>query len=200
MTIIAMPTSANLVKFSIVPVDNVQVNRSSWTGRRQVTALTGAQYWKANFSPHELFEKSQIKEWRAFLIKQRGGANAFNLIVERNQRIGSNPTVAAGATNGNNTPLQSLPANSLILQAGDYMTVPLPSGHKRLVMLENDLVSNSSGRATAQFWPLLNEVPAANQTVETINPFCPMALSSSGNGWQYDNGRFSIAFEAEEAL
>lgn len=200
MTLIAMPNSATLVRFTLGLEDNVQINRSSWTGRRQVTGLPGAQYWKASFQPHIIYDPSVIKEWRAFLINLRGGANNFHLPVAGNQRSGSNPQVAAGANNGNTIPLKGLPANATILRAGDYMTVPLPSGHNRLVMLSVDLISNGAGLATAQFWPLLNEVPVTNQIVETIDPFCPMALTSSNNEFGYQNSAFSISFDVQESL
>lgn len=200
MTVIAMPTSANLVSFSILLDQRQQVNRSEWTGKRKVTGLPGAQKWTAKFNPHEIHEKSIKKEWRAFIIALRGQANIFNLVVAKVQHGGSNPVVGAGANAGATLPLTGLPVSATLLEAGDFMTVPLPSGHNRLVMLTADLTANGAGEATAQFWPYLNEVPTLAASVETINPYCPMALTSGEQGWSDEYGAMRIEFDVEEAL
>lgn len=195
-----MPTSANLVSFSIMLDQQQQVNRSEWTGTRKVTALPGAQKWMAKFQPHEICDQNIKKEWRAFIIALRGQANIFNLIVARNQHSGTNPVVGAGANAGATLPLTGLPVSTTLLVAGDYMTVPLPSGHERLVMLTADLTSNGAGAATAQFWPYLNQVPTLAATVETIDPFALMALAGSQQGWREEYGVMRIEFDAEEAI
>lgn len=200
MTEIAMPTSANLVQFSLSLDDRKQVNRSVWTGVRKVTGLPGVQMWKASFSPHVITSDVLKKEWRAFLISLRGPENTFRLKVASGQHGGSNPTVKSGANAGATLPLQGLPISGTLLVAGDYMTVPLPSGHQRLVMLTAPLTSDASGEAVASIWPYLNEVPETDETVETIDPFALMALNAAEQGWQDQFGRMTIAFDAEEAL
>lgn len=200
MTEITMPASANLVQRTITLENMVQVTRSQWTGSRKVTGQPGAQRWLAKFAPHEIFEESIKKQWRAFIISLRGQANIFRLPIATAQHGGSNPTVAAGANAGASLPLTGLAISAVILEAGDFLTVPLPSGHHRLVMLTADLVSDVSGNATAQFFPFLNQVPTLGASVESINPFCLMALTAASQGWSEEFGVMTLEFDAEESL
>lgn len=176
-----------------------QVNRSQWTRRRKVVALPGASLWtctaRIRIRPTEVTKRA----WRAFLTALRGPANWFKLQAACNQRTGSNPTVASGAAIGWTLPLTGLPVSQTVLVAGQFMTVPLPSGFKALVCLSADLVSNGSGNATAAFNPALNEVATNGTTVETIDPYCMVALVKSQNGWSDENGLQSMAIKVEEA-
>ncbi len=200
MTLIAMPTSVNLVNFQIFLDQRQQVNRSEWTNTRKVSAAPGAQKWSARFSPHEIIEDAHKKEWRAFLFALEGQANTFNLTVATGQHSGSRPAVGSGANAGATLPIAGMPANTVLLEAGDYMTVPLPSGHQRLVILTADLISDGSGLGTAQFKPFLNEVPAFGATIETVDPFALMALSGGEQGYSEEFGKMTVEFTAEEAL
>lgn len=200
MVEIPFPTSANVVSFELSLDENVQVNRSGWTKRRKVMGLPGAQKWQATFNPHTIYDLDDRRDWRAFLVALEGPVNNFRLPVAETQRTGSNPTVAAGANAGSTLPLTGLPAGQTVLRAGDYMTVPLPSGHHRLVLLTADLVATGVGIATAQFRPDLTEPPAQGATVETIEPFALMALTGSENGWREERGGMEINFSVEEAF
>jgi hypothetical protein len=200
MTEITMPTSAKLVQRAVALEENIQTNTSEWTGSRKSTALPGAQKWLAQFAPHQIFEESAQKEWRGFIIALRGQVNKFRLPMASAQHGGANPTVATGANAGASLPLTGLAISSTVLVIGDFLTVPLPNGHQRLVMLTADLVSNGSGNATAQFRPFLNQVPTLGASVESINPFALMANSESKQGWSEEYGVMTINFNAEEAL
>ena len=63
------------------------------------------------------------------------------------------------------------------------MTVPLPSGAYRVVCLTADLTSDGSGNATAAFVPALGEIPTLAATVETKDPFLPLALVNPEQGF-----------------
>lgn len=200
MTEMTMPTSAKLVQRRVDLEEVQQVNRSEWTGGRLITALPGAQRWLAKFSPHEIFEESAKKQWRAFILSLRGQANTFRLPMASGQHGGTNPKVGAGANAGATLPLTDLAPSSAVLEAGDFLTVPLPNGHHRLVMLTADLNSDADGEAVAQFRPFLNQVPTLAATVESINPFALMALTGSQQGWTDEFGVMTLEFDAEEAL
>lgn len=200
MAEIPFPATANVVNFSPSLDERLQVNTSEWTGARKVSTLPGAQKWSAKFSPHQLLAAASRKEWRAFLIALRGQVNSFRLPVCQRQHEGANPVVASGANAGATLPLGGMPGSAKFLDAGDYLTVPLPSGHNRLVMLTADLIANSSGAGVAQFRPFLNEVPVAATSVESKDPFAQMALTQATNGWTEDRGAMGIAFSVEEAL
>ncbi|MBD2842711.1 hypothetical protein [Erythrobacter rubeus] len=201
MAEIPFPTSANIVSMRLELDERQQVNRSEWTGRRKVTTVPGAQRWFAQFSTHTIHDPAARKDWRAFLIALQGEANTFRLPVASVQHAGANPLIrSAGATGGGIIPVEGLPVSSAFLDAGDYLTVPLPSGHQRLVMITADVVSNSSGHANIQVRPFLNEVPAAGAVVESVNPFALMALASSRNGWTQSRGGLEFEIQVEEAL
>lgn len=105
----------------------------------------------------------------------------------------------SGAGNGYTLPLAGLSTSTTILKAGQFITVPLPSGYDRAVCLNADLVSNSSGQATAQFEPALGETPTAGVTVETKDPFVRMSLTATRNGLQTVDGISGGNFDVEEA-
>lgn len=179
----------------------VQVNRSAWTGRSKKVGLPGAAYWTLDATFRTFVGENTIKPWRGWFMSLRGSRHAFPVrATETRQTEAANPTIRAGTLTPSTLPLEGLPANRTVLVAGDMMTVPLPSGHQRLVCLEAPLVSNGQGQGTATFAPELGEVPVAGATVEIREPFALLSLSSDPPGWDVDVGQtYSFAFRAEEA-
>lgn len=162
-----------------------QQNRSIWTGRRQIIGLPGAEVWAARISIVDITTEEQERAWRAFLLSLRGQQNWFRLPLPCNRHYGPKPLVNAATGDGYSLPLDGMAPSTRILRAGQFMTVPLPSGHWRTVGLTADLVTNSSGQATAQFEPALNEVPANNAVVETGDPFIPVSNADAGFSLAY---------------
>jgi len=179
-----------------------QVNRSSWTGRRKVIGLPGATVWTASGEFVTIISEAKAKPWRGFFTALKGQLNSFRLLAgETQQTTASNPTVLAGGSYGGQVPLTGLPASSTVLLAGDLMTVPLPSGHERLVCLTADLVTNGAGQAIANFGPDLGEIPATGATVEIRRPWGLMALTSEPPGWDVSEGQqYQFVIDCEEAL
>jgi hypothetical protein len=175
-------------------------NRSIITSYRQVVAQPGAERWYLSAIIDPLVTENDEKAWRAFLFGLRGIRNYFHYRVACQTHSGSRPTVDTGATNGYSIPLTGMTPSTTILKAGDYMTVPLPSGHRRLVMLLLDLVTNSAGKATATLNVALNEVPAAGGLVETLAPFVPVSSTERRMGISYNNSVGNISLTLEEAV
>ena len=202
MPIITPPAPLPLRKISWRAPFPAQVNRSGWTGRRKVVGLSGATAWTANGTFKTIVTEAKAKAWRGFFISLCGSENPFRLEATENiQTEAANPQVAAGANDGSTLPLQHLPASATVLFAGDLMTVPLPSGHERLVCLTAPLVSDASGQGTATFGPELGEVPVAGAVVEIGRPWGLMALTSDPPGWDVDVGQqYSFPVATEEAL
>lgn len=198
MAEIPMP-AGDLEDVQIELDQNFQVNRSEWTGRRRVSGMPGAQKWYASANV-DIATEDEERPWRLFFLKLRGPVHRFRFPVACSQRTGANPTVRSGATPLTTLPLQGLPANATVLKGGQYMTVPLPSGHHRLVMLTEDLVTNGAGQATATFVPELMEIPAEGTTVETIDPYLHASFDASRQGWKTSNGVTAFTITAEEAL
>lgn len=199
MTQITVPDySAIILKDIAVDVPAI-ANRSIITSYRQVVGQPGAERWYVSADIDPLVTEQEERAWRAFLFGLGGIRNYFHFRVACQTHSGSRPTVGAGAADGYTLPLTGMTPNTTILQAGQYMTVPLPSGHKRLIALLADLVTNGSGAATATFNVALNEVPAFGATVETLEPYVPVSSTDRRNGIGYDNSVATISLSLEEA-
>ena len=182
-------------------VEAFQVNRSGWTGAAKVVGLAGAAYWTVAGDLVVLMGEAAVKAWRAWVVSLRGPVNSFPVRATENQQTtATNPTVAGGGTAGATLPLTGLPASATVLKAGDMLTVTLPSGHKRLVMLTADLVSGAGGTATATIAPELGEAPASGAAVEMQWPYALCRLTSEPQGWDVAPGQlYQLTINAEEA-
>lgn len=196
---IAVPDVNELILDGPFLTAPAQVNRSGWTGKRKVVGLPGIELWSGAFTIADIATEEQERPWRAFLFGLRGPVNWFRFVLPCNMHAGSKPTVRSGAGNGYTLPLAGLAVSQTILKAGQFITVPLPSGYDRTVCLTADLVSNSSGQATVTFEPALGEVPTVGVTVETINPFIRMALVDRTAGLSASGGISGGSFKVEEA-
>lgn len=178
------------------------VNRSGWTNTSKVVGLPGAGLWKGSGTFVTQIGEESALPWRGFFLALRGQRNSFPLrAIERvRQTAIANPIVQAGAGNADTLPVEGLPANTAVLRAGELMTVPLPSGHQRLVGLTAPLVSDAKGRAIARFAPELGEIPAAGAVVEIREPFALVRQTSEEPGWDVDVGQtYAFPFAFEEA-
>ena len=200
MAEITVPDYGDLLLDGLELNTPTQVNRSGWTGRRKVIGLPGTERWTGKARIDLLTTEEQERPWRAFLFGMAGPENWFRWPLPCATHLGPKPLVAAGATDGYTLPLDGMEPNARILRAGQFITVPLPSGHYRAVCLTVDLVTNGSGQATAQFRPALNEVPAENAEVETTDPFIPMSPVEGLVGLSTSDGISGAAFDVEEAL
>lgn len=176
-----------------------QVNRSAWTGGRKVIGLPGASLWSGQVAVENIATELEERQWRAFLARLKGVQNWFKALLPCQTHIGPKPTVDTGATNGYTLPLTGMTPSTLILYAGQHMTVPLPSGHKRAVRLTADLITNATGKAVAAFGPALNEVPTLGATVETANPYVPVSSTETRLSIPQNQGISGFAFDVEEA-
>lgn len=200
MSEIIIPNADDLLLDGLRLRSPAQVNRSVWTGRRKVIGLAGTEVWTGQASIDLLTTEEEERPWRAFVFSLRGPVNWFRWPLPCHSHIGPKPTVDAGATDGYTLPLTGMQPNARILRAGQFMTVPLPSGHGRAVCLSADLRADASGDAVAQFEPALNEVPTEGVTVETTDPYIPMSLVAPEQGFTLSNGVSGTSFDVEEAL
>lgn len=176
-----------------------QRNRSGWTGKGKVIGLPGIEYWIGKVTVRALSTESEEQPWRAFLFGLRGPVNWFRLSLPCASHAGSKPVVGSAPGNGYTLPLSGMATSQTILLAGQFMTVPLPSGRYRTVCLTANLVSNGSGTGTATFEPALGETPTVGVTVETKAAFLPLSLVGSAPGFVQSDGVSSATFDVEEA-
>lgn len=199
MTEIIVPDYDAMVITGLVPNFPSQVNKSVWTGRRKVVGLPGGEVWTASLIVPDVATEIEERKWRAFLISLRGQQNWFRWYLPCNRHYGPMPLVNSATADGYSLPLDGMATSTRILSAGQLMTVPLPSGHSRLVCLTEDLITNSSGQATAAFGPALQEVPANNAQVETGKPWIPLSLTNPNTGISYSEGIAGLQLDVEEA-
>lgn len=201
MSIIALPAVyEDFARVTVELEQNYQVNRSAWTRRRRITQLPGVEWWLANFVTDTIATENDERPWRAFMAAAGAAPNRFRLPVACSQTTVANPTIQTTANGGNTLALTGLPPSLTILKAGQHMTIPLASGHERLVRLIGDLVSNGSGIATATFLPGLAGQANAGAVVEIRNPWLMAALVSSRQGHTVENGATAFTLDCEEAL
>jgi hypothetical protein len=202
MAIIVPPAPLPLRNVSWRAPFPAQVNRSGWTGRSKIVGLPGATVWTVSGSFVTIIGADRGKPWRGFFTALHGQLHKFRVRGgEDLQTTAANPTVRAGANDGVTVPLAGLPANKTVLISGSLMTVPLPSGHERMVCLTADLVSNGLGQGTATFGPELGEVPATGAVVEIGRPWSLVRQTNKAPGWDVEPGqKYIFALDAEEAL
>lgn len=179
-----------------------QRNRSGWTGTSKLVGLPGAQLWTATGTFVTIIGQDRAKPWRAFFLGLRGQQNAFRLVaVEQAQTEIANPRIAGGAAySATSVIVEGLPSSTPVLVAGDMMTIRLAGGHERLVGLQQPLVSDANGRATAIFEPEIGEPPIANSAVEIQRPWALVSQTSEPAGWDVDVGQtYSFQLAVEEA-
>lgn len=200
MAEITVPLPDELILSRLTHSRPTQVNRSVWTGRRKVIGLAGTETWSGQVSIGMIATEEEERQWRAFLFSLIGPENWFRWPLPCNRHIGPKPTVASGAGADYTLPLTGMQPSARIARAGQFLTVPLPSGHNRAVCLAADLRADASGNATAAFSQALGEVPATGATVESAYPFIPMAPVDSSLSIEMGEGVSGAGFAVEEAL
>jgi hypothetical protein len=196
--IITLPCGSILRKLECdVPAS---VTESEWTGATQVIVGPGRQLWFANIEVPTLATEAEETEWRAFLYGLRGIVNTFNLPLACQSHAGPKPLVGAGAGNAYTLPLTGMQRDTTILDAGQYLTVPLPSGYNRLVSLAQNLVTDGTGNATAMLEQKLYETPTLGAAVESVAPFVEMRSLNRRLGMSYDQGVSGFALDLREAV
>ena len=196
---VIVPDTSELQILALDFNEPAQVNRSAWTGARKVVALPGGSYWSGRIAVENIATELEERQWRAFIAQLRGVQNWFKAPLPCQSHIGPPPTVAAGAGNGYSLPLAGMSPSTRILETGQHMTVPLPSGHNRAVRLTADLVTDAAGNAVAEYAPALNEVPSLGAIIETANPFVPVASTETNLTIPQSNSIASLSFDIEEA-
>lgn len=188
---------------SVLPIRRIQwslrqphqVNRSGWTGRRQVLTTPGGAFWSCSAELKPLKGQNVAKPWIAFFLSLEGQLHKFPVVaVEQAQHGGSNPTVVSGLA-GSRT--ATLSTNVAALSAGDKLTIKLIDGTYQLVALTAPM----SG-AVASFVPALRNVAATGAgSIETILPFAHVSLVSDSFEYPVDPGQlYSLSFQAEESF
>jgi hypothetical protein len=170
-----------------------QVNRSGWTGRRQVLTTPGGALWTCSAEFVPIIGQDAAKKWIGFFISVEGQLHRFDIpAVEKDQHGSANPTVSSGAAGATSAVLS---ANIAALGLGDRATFLLDNGDYQLVTLTGPM----SG-TTLSFKPALRRAAAA-ATLETVRPFARVALAEDSWSYTVESGQtYSFSLSAEEAF
>jgi len=194
MAIITPPASLPIKRIQWALRQPHQVNRSGWTGRRQVLTTPGGSFWSCSAEFHSIRGHVDARKWIAFFQSLEGQVHKFPVVaVEAKQHGWVNPTVSAGTAGAKTITLSS---GDTRLVAGMKMTIPLSDGTFQLVTLTENL----SG-TTATFLPALRNSVDTGEVVETVWPYAHVALTSDNFQYSVDPGQiYSFSFDAEEAF
>lgn len=195
MAIVTPPATLPIKRITWTLKQPHQMNRSGWTGRRQVLTTPGAAWHSCNAELVPIIGQDAAKKWRGFFHSVEGQVHRWPVVaVEKDQHSGFNPTVTAGAQGAFTA---TLSANVAALGLGDMATIKLASGDYQLVTL----TSAMSG-TTLSFVPALRGAAATGAgSIETIRPFALVSLAEDAWSHSVDPGQvYSFAFTAEEAF
>lgn len=195
MSIITWPAGVGIRRAQWAIDEPAQVNRSEFTGRRQVVFLSGAPRWRVSVEFAPLIGQSAILALRAFLLDLNGQANTFKLVaVEAAQISPVFPLVNGAGQTGYALITDGWGSDGLKLLRGQFVTV-----NDQLLMLSAD-VTSSGGAATLSFSTALRVSPADNAVLTVDLPYALLALSAPSVGWTVDPGQiYGVTLAAEEA-
>jgi len=191
MALVTFPTNAKVISRKWTLQVPQQINRSSFTGRRKVIGLPGAEIWLLQATIEPLAREVQARSWRAFTASLRGAENFFRFPALPTPQTGfANPKVAAVVA-GNRAVALTTAAGVV---PGMHMTITQVDGYQRLVVVVGVV------GAQVSFEPYLYLDPLVTSDVEIQNPWGVMALSGGNAGWDDSNGLVGFTIDAQEAL
>jgi hypothetical protein len=200
MTIITPPGTLPIRRIQWSLKQPAQINRSGWTGRRQVAGLPGGAIWTASGEFVPIIKEANARQWRGFFASLRGAFNTFYLPATEGDQHALALTVRVNGSlqAGRSLAIDGLPNSTTVLAAGTFISLPSTN---QLLILTAALTSNASGQATAIFEPALRITPADNAIVETKNPVAHVALTSDTTGWSVDPGQlYGFTMDVEEVF
>ena len=183
----------------VIPGTPAQRSASGWTGRAKIVEQPGLAAWRATVRFEDIATEIEERRLRAFVAALDGMIGIARLPLPCQSPVGSAPKVAT-AGKGRTLALKGMQPNTRHLDAGQYLTIPLPSGHHRTVILSADLVADASGNGVASFGPPIDETVAVDTVVETGEPFVPMRMTDPDTALAASNGVTAASIDFVEAL
>lgn len=200
MAIVPFPPGAEIKRIQWTLDRPAQVNRSGWTGARQVVTQPGSALWRASFELRPLIGQAAVLRWRAFLASLKGPINTFRLpAVEASQ------VSVAGYAQGDQNVLTVIrlggfPADGQPhVRAGHMLTV-----FDQLVIATQDaapIVGAGDLRVVAFEPPLRRSLVLHATPVEVSRPTALVSMTAEPTGWSVDPGQiYGISGTVEEAF
>lgn len=182
MALIPWPTCAFITNVAWTLDQPAQVNRSQWTGRRQVTILPIAAQWSAKVTFEVKADEASSLDLQAFIVDMQGQANTTLVPGTAGAQFGASlpVQVAGGGQAGFALNVDGVPGG-LTFKRGQKLSL-----NGQMLMLMAAATADVNGNAALSIKPALRLPPADNTPVEFTNPTCRMALKNTGNGWSTD--------------
>jgi hypothetical protein len=167
-----------------------QTNRSGFTSRSQTVGLPGAELWAARATLEPMATEREARAWRAFLMSLRGAENRFRFPALPSRQWNGAPIAIDDNVDSRSIEI----ASTAGIVPGMYATIPLTSGHERLVV-----ITNIGSGGVIEFEPSMPGVADEAKNIEINEPWALMRNTGPAVSWT-DAGVVSYTLEMEEAL
>jgi hypothetical protein len=186
MAIIPVPASLKINAMEWTLHRPAQINRSEYTGRRQVVANPWHARWSGNIEIAAVKE-NDARGIRAFLLALKGQINTFRLSVVPETQSSDTVTAGVDAT-----------AGAVSLSMNGWTNVAI--GHFFSVNDELHVVTSIAG-STIGFQPPLRNAVASGSSVKVDRPTLLVALAEAEVSWGINLGPVhTFGFSVEEAF
>lgn len=129
----------------------------------------------------------ELGRLEAFLASLSGMAGRFTIWPHgRPGNSAFSPLVNGTVTDFKALPTKSWPVSTLVLRAGDYLSV-----NGELKMVTSDVTSDAGGLATVPVAPPFRRAPAANSAITLNKPRATMMLAADEHGATIGQARIS---------
>lgn len=172
------------------------------SGKRSTKQFAGQYFGFTVTMP--LMTQAQFQEYHAFLVKQKGSFDTFDIEYPLNNQGADKAkttvaTRAVASTGATAVQVDGFSNNQDdALKAGDLIKF---SGHNKVYMVTADVNSNGTGQSTINIEPPLQADLADNEAVDVNKPTFKVALVQDDILYQTDaSGLFTLSFEVREIL
>ncbi|WP_110599855.1 hypothetical protein [Salinicola lusitanus] len=169
---------------------------SIFSNAQQIVSFPG-DYWQLSMTLPPL-GRDKERLLAATLGRLRGRTGWFRFRDRRYRHtLGDvgNPIVDGANQTGIRLQTRLWKASSLVLRAGDYITVA-----DQMFQMPEDVESDANGNALLPLNMWIREAPASAAPIEYASPYCVMRLASSGNPIRRQVGQAGITLQAREAF
>lgn len=112
MAIISLPAGARFRNADWRLTIPQQVNRSAWTGKRQLVGLPGGARWRVTAEVVPIIRERNIEPWRAFFAKLNGSENMFRMPATEGPQIVPVTVAKVAPVNSGLTPTSGMTLNT----------------------------------------------------------------------------------------
>lgn len=168
---------------------------SVFTNAQQIVSFPG-DYWQLSMTLPPL-GRDKERLLAVTLGRLRGQTNWFRFRDRRHRHAGGmgNPMVDGGGQTGLRLQTRLWKPSSLVLRAGDYVTVA-----DQMFQIVEDVRSDDGGSALLPLNMWIRSAPPSAMPVEYREPYAVMRLANGTNPIKRQVGRAGITIQAREAF